>query len=293
MDKIVPIVPEDEVGGNTSSPTKKQVSPAIKWCFTLNNYTEKDIEEINSSISSKCSKFIFETEIGENGTAHLQGYIAFKKKSRWSELGLTKNIHWEKVKGSEEDNIKYCSKDYRAGVKKCRIWKSDNILIPSPVKIIETLRPFQRQLLDILLGDVNEGKIIWIYDEEGQMGKTQFLRYMNIKYGIPFTYGGKCADIVNLAFNNKDYLLSTDKAVMIYNFGRDTDNRKISYKSMEQISDGAISNTKFETGCFCCNPPHVVVLANCCPNYEALTLSRWIVKSIDKDFNLVDLEIDL
>lgn len=291
MSKIVPIVPEIIEEGNTKT-SSKQISPAVKWCFTFNNYTEKDIEDIIYSFSSNSSKYIFENEKGENGTPHLQGYISFKKKRRPSELNLNKKIHWEKVKGSEDDNIKYCSKDFREKVKNCKIWKSDNILIPMEVKIISELRPFQKQLLDIVLGEVDEGKIIWIYDEEGQMGKTQFLRYMNVKYNIPFTYGGKCADIVNLAFNNKDYLLNTDRGVMIYNFGRDTDNKMISYKSMEQISDGAISNTKFETGCFCCNPPHIVVLANCLPNFDALTKSRWKVKTIDQDFNLVNYVVD-
>lgn len=292
MSKVVPKVPENLVEGNTSSSTKKQVSPAKNWCFTLNNFTEKEIEDLISSFSSNCNKFIFENEIGEEGTPHLQGYIVFSKKRRPSELNLSKRIHWEKCKGGEQDNINYCSKDYRGGVKNTKIWKSQNILIPVPVKIITELRPFQKQLIDIIEAPVDEGKIIWIYDEEGQMGKTQFLRYLNVKKGVPFTYGGKCADIVNLAFNNKEYLLSTDRAVMIYNFGRDTDNRKISYKSMEQISDGAISNTKFETGCFCCNPPHVIVLANCCPNFEALTKSRWKVKTIDKNLNLVDFDIE-
>jgi len=270
---------------------KKQVNKAINWSFVFNNYTEDDILIISAKFKEECKMWIFECEIGEEGTPHLQGFIKLKEKMRPTELKLNKKIHWELCGGDEIDNLKYCSKDYRKN-DKVRIFKSDNVIIPCDVvKVIKEFRPFQKELLDIILGPVNEGKIIWVYDEEGQLGKTEFLRYCNVEYGIPFTYGGKCADIVNLAFNNKKYLLNTNRACMLYNFGRETENDKISYKSMEQIADGAISNTKFETGCFVCNKPHVVVLANCMPLIEKMTKSRWIVKYITKDLKLGDIEI--
>jgi len=75
---------------------------------------------------------------------------------------------------------------------------------------------------------------------------------------------------------------------MIYNLPRETEPLKVSYKSMEQISDGAISNNKFEAGCFVCNPPHILVLANCEPIYERLTEGRIIIYTIDDNLNLIE-----
>jgi|UniRef100_UPI0040488E17 hypothetical protein len=264
-------------GNNISSPSK-QISAAVSWCFTFNNYSDEIIQKFQSSIKEKCKLGFFNKEVGKSGTPHLQGYIEFLKKSRPLKI-FPDGAHWSKAKGNKDANFKYCSKDAMdTGMSFIYGYK-----IKPVIKVIKELRPFQKDIEDILLGPVNDGKIIWVYDEEGQLGKTELLRYLYVKYQMPFTYGGKASDIVNLVFNHKDYLLDNDKAVMIYNFGRDVDNDKISYKSMEQISDGCISNNKFETGCFICNKPHVLVLANCLPKMSAMTSSRWIIKTINKD----------
>ncbi len=222
----------------------------------------------------------FNKEIASTGTPHLQGYLEFKEKKRPLNL-FPKGAHWAKAKGNTDQNFKYCNKDaLKEGIEMTFV---HGYKIKPPIKVIKTLRPFQLEIEQMLLGPVNEGKIIWIYDAEGQLGKTQLLRYLHTKHEMPFSYGGKASDIINLVFNHKDYLLSTDKGVMIYNFGRDTDNEKISYKSMEQISDGCISNTKFETGCFVCNKPHVLVMANCLPRESSLSAGRWIIKTINEE----------
>lgn len=271
-------------GNNISSASPKcvkknvQISPCVAWCFTFNNYTEEIVLEFQSSIKEKCKLGFFNKEVGKEGTPHLQGYLELKTKGRPLNM-FPLGCHWAKAKGNKDQNFNYCSK----AVDVTGMSFSFGYKIKPVIKIITELRPFQSEIETMLLGPVNEGKIIWIYDIEGQLGKTEFLRYMHVKHGMPFSYGGKASDIVNLVFNHKEYLLENDKAVMIYNFGRDVDNNKISYKSMEQISDGCISNTKFETGCFVCNKPHVLVLSNCLPKEEALTKSRWIIKTINKD----------
>lgn len=271
-------------GGNNKTPSSKQCSPAVAWCFTFNNYSEEIVPKFQQIIEKNCKIGFFNKEIGESNTPHLQGYIEFKTKKRPLNIFPT-GCHWEKAKGCKDANFKYCSKD--AG-EDCNMTFSFGYKKKPEIRVIKKLRPFQADIEKMLLGPVNDGKVIWIYDKVGQLGKTELLRYLYNKHKMPFSYGGKAADIVNLVFNHKEYLLDNDNAVMIYNFGRDVDNDKISYKSMEQISDGCISNTKFETGCFICNKPHVLVLANCLPKESALTKSRWIIKAIDNDYRLID-----
>jgi len=279
-------------GGNNISPSRAkeckktvQISPAVAWCFTFNNYDNEIVPKFQSSIKEMCKVGFFNKEVGESGTPHLQGYIELKKKGRPINM-FPKGCHWAKAKGNQDANFKYCSKDAIEG----NMTFCHGVKIKPKVKIIEELRPFQKSLENMLLSDVDEGKIIWVYDPKGQLGKTEFLRYMYIKYSMPFTYGGKTSDIVNLVFNHKEYLLENDKAVMIYNFGRDTDPLHISYKSMEQISDGCISNTKFETGCFVCNKPHVLVLANCLPLEGKFSAGRLKLFSVNDELELVNFK---
>lgn len=277
MPKIDPIVPGRS--GNT-----KQISPAKKWCFTFNNYTEENYNFIVDKLKSSSNKFIIGREIGnQTHTKHLQGFVEFKIKVRpKSILSPLDSIHWEKAKGTIEQNFEYCSKEGNYII-------NGDWNIKKPVKILETnkLFPFQKSLIDIIDGPVNENKIIWVYDLEGQTGKTELVRYLNVTRGVPFAYGGKCTDIINLAFNNKSYLETSDKPTFIYNLGREVDPKCISYNSMEQISDGCIANTKFEANCFVFNKPHVIVLANCLPLKEKLTASRWMIYQI-KDKCLVN-----
>ena len=63
--------------GNT-----RQISPSKHWCFTLNNYSMDDIKVLKNTDSSIVPRYVFQEEIGEEGTPHLQGYINFNKKVR-------------------------------------------------------------------------------------------------------------------------------------------------------------------------------------------------------------------
>ena len=79
------------------------------YCFTINNYTEEDLE---SCKNLKYNYIIIGDEIGENQTRHLQGYINFRNQVHFT--ALKKKIpraHIEKCKGNAIQNINYCSKD--------------------------------------------------------------------------------------------------------------------------------------------------------------------------------------
>lgn len=276
--------------GNTSqnpaSPVNK-TSKKNRWCFTFNNYSNDEHQFLVQWCTNNTKKFIIGKEIGKQGTPHLQGYFNSKVQYRLTELKkiLGDKIHFACCKGTDQKNFDYCSKDGD--------YISNGFTIPKKVNVINKLRPFQESLKDYILNNIAEGKILWVYDPEGQLGKTEFLRYMYVNHKVPFSYGGKCADIINLVFNNKEYFMNASNGAIIYNFGRDTKPDKISYKSMEQISDGCISNTKFEAGCFVCNKINIVVLANCLPLTNKLTLSRWIVKTINENFELINYTVQV
>lgn len=290
--KSVPSVP-GEILGNTepkSLSSDEKLNAKINYCFTLNNYLEEDKTNFEKWANCATIYWGYGEEVGESGTPHLQGFFKLKKKERITGLKkkLNERYHFAETKGSLESNIVYCSKDGK--------FKSFNLpevkKEPIKVKVLkdDELRPFQKEIIEYILNNEAEGKIYWVYDEMGQCGKTETLRKLHIEYKIPFSYGGKCADIINLVFNNKETIIREEKPALIYNFGRETKPKEISYKSMEQVADGCISNTKFEAGCFVCNKIKVIVLSNCLPLFEKMTASRWIVKYINENYELKDWE---
>lgn len=86
---------------------------ARTWCFTLNNYDELAIEHVRSILKNDQIRYaIFGKEVGESGTPHLQGYIAFLKVQRFSAVKRAiPSAHWEVAKGNEQQNYDYCSKE--------------------------------------------------------------------------------------------------------------------------------------------------------------------------------------
>jgi len=274
--------------GNTGyilppSGKKKQTSGSKHYCFTFNNYQ-------NSSNSSKVcdvlreitKKFVFQEETGENGTPHLQGYIELNTKRRITELKkfLGDKVHWE-VCRNIEDSIKYCQKeDTRTG----EVFKWG---FPREVKTITNLRPWQKDIRDMVMGEPDDRTIVWIYDPVGCNGKTMLLKYLVVHCGCIFTSGGKNNDVINLIFNNKDYMTVNPNPIVLWNLPRTIEPSHISYNALESIKDGCISNNKFECSSFVCPNPHVVVFANCLPNFGSLTMDRWKVFTIT-DSNLVE-----
>jgi len=96
-------------------------STVRRFCWTLNNYTELEVEEAKRFIDEKCKYGIFGKEVAPNtGCLHLQGFCNLKKPMRFSTIKKCFNnrIHIEKANGSDEENEKYCSKAgdvYRKG----------------------------------------------------------------------------------------------------------------------------------------------------------------------------------
>ena len=100
-----------DVSGNTASETsKKQGSQSKRYCFTLNNYQEDNLELLYSTLGT-LGNYLCGKEVGAEGTPHLQGYIELNKRMRITELKkliVLGKIHWEQCKGSRAENLTYC-----------------------------------------------------------------------------------------------------------------------------------------------------------------------------------------
>jgi len=81
------------------------------FVFTLNNYTEADVDFLRN-YASQCRYLVFGYEVGESGTPHLQGYAQLINKVAFGKLHkLFPRAHVEQTKGTPTEAAVYCKKD--------------------------------------------------------------------------------------------------------------------------------------------------------------------------------------
>lgn len=82
---------------------------AKNWCFTLNNYTE---EEYNDIINWNTQYLVVGKEVGQEGTKHLQGYVQLLKQVRLTSVRkMSVRAHWEVSRGTPDQASEYCKKE--------------------------------------------------------------------------------------------------------------------------------------------------------------------------------------
>lgn len=266
METIVPNVPRDE--GNTKS-SSLSVNPAIRWCFTLNNWTQSEFEEIKIIVPKECKLCIIGSEMGEKGTPHLQGYLEFITKKRPMSVFKNKRIHWEVCRGDRKSNLDYCEKE-------------ENVIYEYPqkfkLKIIDVnlFYKWQQDILKKINEEPDDRAIIWVFESEGNVGKSAFTKWAVKNKNALFCNGGKSQDIINLCFNHD---LETSNLI-IWDMPR-ANHGHISYNAIESIKNSLICNTKYETGVKMFNPPHILIFSNYMPvNIEELSKDRWEIYEI-------------
>jgi len=292
----VPEVPES----NGETGNTKLVSPAKKWCFTLNNYSENDIKYlIEKSASFGC--IVFETEVGDEGTPHLQGFVKFHNKKRpLSVYTETDAIHWESAKGTEIDSWFYCTEDYRAEKPWARIyhnkyptfekWLKEILLsqktlgqkrIPSCKYKYSELKPHQKDVVDLVLHTEPDDRTIHVWwSKEFGTGKTITMRYLLINHPelvlqIP---SGKSSDIINTIIQAD---MDRVKAVVINLVGADSEGYPI--EALEQIKDACVACGKYKGGAKVFDYVHVIIFANKPPErqiFKVMDENRWKITEV-------------
>ncbi len=260
--------------GNT-----RQISQAVHWCFTLNNPIVTDIDIIIGN--AKVKSYVVQDEVGESGTPHLQGYIAFIRKLRPMGIfeGLSNAPHWEICRNIDSSKT-YCSDpDKRAPGGE--LW--ENCL---PEKLIDYLQgkdlhPWQSSLINIIKEEPNQRTIHWVYEMNGNTGKSVLCRHLVITQA-PTT----CTYVTGSAANVK-YALAQMKVVpklILVDYVRSQENF-ISYQMLEEVKNGMFFSTKYESSMKIYNPPHLVVMANFPPDITKLSMDRWRI------WKIVELEL--
>lgn len=293
------------------------MSQSRTYCFTLNNYVEDELVALRKGIQEEeqVRYAIVGKEIGEQGTPHLQGYIAFKKAWRFKRAKslVGQRAHLEACKGSEEQNYKYCSKDgdfeefgsrqekgkrtdlkdLMATVKDgcydlkrlreehpevcakyprfVQDYVRDNIPLPSIPS--HQLNEWQADLNQKLLHEPDDRKVTFVVDKEGNNGKSWFAKYYCGLHDNAFLMRpGKHADMA--------YALPLTLRVLFLDCTR-KQVEFFPYTFIEELKDGYVSCTKYESCIKRYEKMHVVVLMNQEPDYEALSHDRYDVIKLE------------
>lgn len=261
--------------GNSSSPPPKQIAPAIRWCFTLNNWTQEEYDEISSKVPIFCKYAIIGSEIGpECGTPHLQGYIEFKTKKRPLSVFACHRIYWTKCSklGTKEKNDDYCGKD-----------KELLLLYPEPriKKCLSesSLNNWEREILSQIKEEPDDRTIHWYWSKNGGIGKTTFCKYLVLKEDF-IVLGGKASDCKNGVIEYaKKHQGDCPKRIVI-NIPRSFCQEYVSYEAFENIKDMIFYSGKYEGGMICDDCPHLYIFANFAPDREKLSEDRWLVTEL-------------
>lgn len=83
---------------------------AKRWAFTLNNYTDDDIQRLSGPLEN-VAYIIFGKEVGEQGTPHLQGTVVFTKPTYLRPAkGIIGEAHFSVCRDLKA-SIAYCKKE--------------------------------------------------------------------------------------------------------------------------------------------------------------------------------------
>lgn len=286
------------------------MSMSRRWCFTLNNFVP-DNEDTLKAIPHVY--LVYGKETGESGTPHLQGFIIFKSNKRLA--GLTKIIqaHWSIARTDSVSCSNYCKKDgefhesgelpsnggkrsdlesFKDAIKEGTFDRamlleehSDVIAkyprfvseytrlhLPSPTIECHPFCDWQARLNSILKLAPDDRSVVFVVDPVGNQGKSWFAKYFcSLHPSAVYMRPGKHAD---MAFALPDQLrvlfLDCTRKQVEY----------MPYTFMEELKDGLVMCSKYESCIKKYAAVHVVCLMNQMPDTTALSADRYNIIEI-------------
>lgn len=253
--------------GNSNS-SAKRVSASKCWCFTVNNWTDKQKSDLSRCF--KGARWIMGEEVGQLGTRHLQGYVKFKRPVRPLEHVKVPGVHWAKARGSLEDNRTYCSKDSKV---------SGNLINRDLPEV--SLMGWQL-IVDMMIDvEPDNRTIIWVYSRVGKRGKSLYVRYL-AQYRDAFVCSGKAQDIL---FGISKYVEDEGVAPRIVAFDCPRANLEfMNYGALEMVKNGVWFCGKYESKMYIGPYMHVLVFCNEEPDYTKISRDRIKEVCVDEKF---------
>jgi len=163
----------------------------------------------------------------------------------------------------------------------------DELLVRRQAQDVETIkldnpRPWQAEAIELLEDDPHPRTIFWIYDEEGNSGKSYFVRYYvtNFPEQVFFNNGGKTSDIA-YAYNGQKFVF--------FDYAREKQD-SVNYQVMEQLKNGMMFSSKYNSVSKVFPVPHVMVMANFKPDNTKFSRDRLRLFQIGINFTWDEID---
>lgn len=256
------------------------------------------INDYKKLLSKYAKKWVFQKEQGEQtGYLHYQGRISLIKKkslSRFKKLlfqnddlqyfqNIIPTITAEhrresfytmkvdtRIEGpfKDDDPIEYCTKQ---------------------LEIFKTyeLRPYQQQIIE-LTKDFNLRTIYLIYDNNGNSGKSLLAEYLetnlkNTEEIPPFRLMEDIFQWVCTRPIKQNYIVDMPRGMKKDKLGE-------FYSGIEVIKNGVAYDKRYNAKKIRFDRPNIFVFTNTLPKFELLSIDRWKVYEITKDYEFEQLE---
>ena len=239
-------------------------------------------------------------EFGKNKIhPHWQVYFEMHQRellrAKLKEILGHEDFHGEVANGTKAACVSYVyavDKEYEAGFivynKNCAVprrYKSEIAAFWNNI----SLRPFQKEIVNITDEPVNRRDIYYFWEEKGNTGKTILAEYLHIFRGAIIT-GGKAEDMKHAITRWKEITGHTPVTIIIDVARSDALNYD-SCKAVEAIKNGLFFDGKYESAMsHSFEKPHVVIFANVPPKREYFSLDRWKVAKINSEFHTLEWE---
>ena len=123
---------------------------------------------------------------------------------------------------------------------------------------------WQQKIIDMVNGPVHAREIAWIVGAAGGEGKSSLAKHLVANHGAFYCAGGKTADILY------GY---TGQTIVVMDLARDSHDY-VNYGALEQLKNGLVYNTKYESGMRMFPTPHMVVFSNFPPDESKISADR-------------------
>ena len=265
-----------------------------RFMLTVHGQHKDDMEALKAFFDTdetKCA--VIAKEFGKNKIhPHWQVYFELSERKRFKErmteiLGHS-DFHLEAALATQNHCVNYVyavDKDWEVGF----VVYNKNLPIPKRHKSSAAifwstikLKPFQKDILEMVLEEPNRRDIVYIYEEKGNVGKTIISEYLHIFHGAIIT-GGNSRDMKHAISRWKE-ITGFSPVIIIVDVARSDSLNQESCKALESIKNGLFFDGKYESAMtHSILKPHVIILSNKAPKPSFFSEDRWKIFQIKNE----------
>lgn len=152
---------------------------------------------------------------------------------------------------------------------------------------MEAMLGWQDEMWRELTGPADDRSVVWIWNADGNAGKSKFIKYMVAKSVLDPAFQHSVLNVpLGTATQIKTVVCKAGaKDIYLCDIGRVSGNQESQrdlFSALESIKNGMVQNVMYGAGdLLLMEPPHVVVFSNDLPNINLQSKDRWRIRRLD------------